>query len=103
MTTLPKSAQDQLRQYVEQLERLSEEQKALAGDVKEKMQEIKSNGFCTKTVRKILRLRQKSKDQRDEEDGILAVYEAALGMATTPLGAWAADDSKASAHSELMG
>ena len=89
MTTLQKSAQNQLRQYVEQIERLEEEKRALAEDVKEKYAEAKANGFDTKAMRKIVQLRKKSETERNEEQSILDLYMHALGMAGTPLDDWA--------------
>ncbi len=80
MTTLQATAQEQLRQYIEQIERLEEEKKAIAGDIKDKFLEAKANGFDVKAMRKILQLRKKSKTERQEEEGILEVYMHALGM-----------------------
>lgn len=80
MTTLQVSTQNQLRQLVEQIERLEEEKKALAGDIRDKFLEAKAVGFDVKALRKIVSLRKKSKADRDEEDAILATYMHALGM-----------------------
>ena len=80
MTTLQVSAQKQLRQLIEQIERLEEEKKALAGDVRDKYLEAKAVGFDVKALRKIVSLRKKSKTDREEEEAILAVYMHALGM-----------------------
>jgi uncharacterized protein (UPF0335 family) len=80
MTALQGAAQNQLRQYVEQLERLEEEKKAIADDIRDKFAEAKAVGFDVKVMRQILRLRKKSKDDRDEEDAILSTYMHALGM-----------------------
>lgn len=80
MTTLQASAQNQLRQLVEQIERLEEEKKNLAGDIRDKYLEAKAVGFDVKALRQIVRLRKKSKDEREEEEGILEVYMHALGM-----------------------
>ena len=80
MTTLQSSAQKQLRQLIEQIERLEEEKKALAGDIRDKYLEAKAVGFDVKALRKIISLRKKSKSEREEEDGILEVYMHALGM-----------------------
>jgi len=80
MTTLQVSTQNQLRQLVEQIERLEEEKKALAGDIRDKFLEAKAVGFDVKALRKIVSLRKKSKTDRDEEDAILATYMHALGM-----------------------
>src|ERR1043166_7767295 len=80
MTTLQSSAQKQLRQLIEQIERLEEEKKALAGDIRDKYLEAKAVGFDVKALRQIVRLRKKSKTDREEEEAILAVYLHALGM-----------------------
>jgi uncharacterized protein (UPF0335 family) len=80
MTTLQASAQNQLRQFVEQIERLEEEKKALAGDIRDKFLEAKAVGFDIKALREIIKLRKKSQTERQEEEGILEVYMHALGM-----------------------
>ncbi|HJU30740.1 MAG TPA: DUF2312 domain-containing protein [Hyphomicrobiaceae bacterium] len=80
MTALQVSAQKQLRQFVEQIERLEEEKKALAGDIRDKYLEAKATGFDVKALRKIVSLRKKSQTDRQEEEAILAVYMHALGM-----------------------
>jgi uncharacterized protein (UPF0335 family) len=80
MTALQASAQNQLRQYIEQIERLEEEKKAIAGDIRDKYAEAKAVGFDIKAVRKIVTLRKKSKTDRQEEEAILATYMHALGM-----------------------
>ena len=80
MTTLQASAQNQLRQLVEQIERLEEEKKALAGDVRDKFLEAKALGFDVKALRQIVRLRKKSQTERQEEESVLEIYMHALGM-----------------------
>ena len=80
MTSLQSSAQAQLRQLIEQLERLEEEKKALAGDIRDKFAEAKAMGFDPKIMKQILRLRKQPKDDRDEEEALLATYMHALGM-----------------------
>jgi uncharacterized protein (UPF0335 family) len=80
MTTLQVSAQKQLRQLVEQIERLEEEKKALAGDIRDKFLEAKGLGFDVKVLRQVVRLRKKSATERQEEDAVLEVYLHALGM-----------------------
>jgi uncharacterized protein (UPF0335 family) len=80
MTSLQASAQAQLRQLIEQLERLEEEKKALAGDIRDKFAEAKAVGFDPKIMRVVLRLRKQPKDDRDEQEAILDVYLHALGM-----------------------
>jgi uncharacterized protein (UPF0335 family) len=83
MTTLQVSAQKQLRQFIEQIERLEEEKKALAGDIRDKYLEAKATGFDVKALRKIVSMRKKSATDRQEEEAILAVYMHALGMVDT--------------------
>jgi uncharacterized protein (UPF0335 family) len=80
MTALQASAQRQLRQLIEQIERLEAEKKALAGDIREKYAESKALGFDVKALRKIVSLRRMSRTDRQEEEAILAVYMHALGM-----------------------
>jgi uncharacterized protein (UPF0335 family) len=80
MSTLQASAQNQLRQLIEQIERLEEEKKALAGDVRDKFAEAKALGFDVKVMRQVLRLRKKSQSERQEEETVLEVYLHALGM-----------------------
>ena len=83
--TLQQSAQDQLRQYVEQIERLEEEKKALAADIREKFLEAKAVGFDPKIMKKVLSLRKRSKSERQEEDAVLETYLHALGMLVDPM------------------
>ncbi|MEQ1718846.1 MAG: DUF2312 domain-containing protein [Hyphomicrobium sp.] len=80
MTTLQATAQKQLRQLIEQIERLEEEKKQLASDIRDKFLEAKGVGFDVKALRQVIRLRKKSQDERREEESILEVYMHALGM-----------------------
>ena len=80
MTTLQASTQAQLRQYIEQIERLEEEKKALAADIRDKFLEAKAVGFDPKIMKKVLSLRKRSKTEREEEDAVLETYLHALGM-----------------------
>lgn len=80
MSTLQASAQKQLRQLVEQIERLEEEKKQLASDIRDKYLEAKAVGFDVKVLRQIVRLRKKSQEERQEEETVLEVYMHALGM-----------------------
>ena len=80
MTTLQASAQKQLQQLIEQIERLEEEKKALSGDIRDKFAEAKGLGFDVKVMRKVISLRKKTRTEREEEDSILTVYLHALGM-----------------------
>ncbi len=72
-----------MRQLIEQLERLEEEKKALASDIRDKFAEAKAMGFDPKIMKQVLRIRKQPKDDRDEEEAILDVYLHALGMLDT--------------------
>ena len=80
MTTLPDSAQKQLRQFIEQIERLVDEKKAIADDISDKFAEAKAIGFDPKIMKQILKLRRKNRDERMEEEALLDTALAALGM-----------------------
>ncbi|HFB2048882.1 MAG: DUF2312 domain-containing protein [Hyphomicrobiaceae bacterium] len=80
MTALHGSTQVQLRQFIEQIERLEEEKKEISDNIRDKLAEAKAEGFDLKIIREILKLRKKSKDDRDEEEALLATYLHALGM-----------------------
>ncbi len=73
-------AHGQLKGIVERIERLEEEKKTIAGDIKEVYAEAKANGFDTKILRKVISLRKKEPTEREEEQSMLDVYMAALGM-----------------------
>lgn len=77
---LHQSAKEHLRAFVERLERLNEEKASLSSDIKEVYAEAKSNGFCTKTLRKIVNIRKKAEHERLEEEAMLATYMAALDV-----------------------
>ena len=84
MDTKTSFAQGQLRSLVERIEKLEEEKKAIAGDIKEVYAEAKANGFDTKVMRKVISLRKKDSAERAEEEAILDLYLHALGMAPEP-------------------
>ena len=73
-------AAGQLRAFIERIERLEEEKKTIADDIKEVYAEAKGTGFDTKAVRTIIRLRKKDQAERQEAEAILDLYKAALGM-----------------------
>jgi uncharacterized protein (UPF0335 family) len=70
----------QLRAIIERIERLEEEKKTISEDIKEIYAEAKGTGFDTKAVRTIIRLRKKDQAERQEEEAIIDLYKAALGM-----------------------
>ncbi|MEN9754547.1 MAG: hypothetical protein RLZ07_929 [Pseudomonadota bacterium] len=71
---------DELRAFIERIERLEEEKAALAGDIRDVYSEAKANGFDTKIMRKIITLRRKDHAERKEEEAIMDLYLEALGM-----------------------
>jgi uncharacterized protein (UPF0335 family) len=73
-------AGDQLRSYIERIERLEEEKANLTADTREVFAEAKGNGFDVKVMRQVIKLRKMDTDDRAELDAILEVYLAALGM-----------------------
>jgi uncharacterized protein (UPF0335 family) len=74
-------AADELKRFVERIERLEEEKKAIADDVRDVYAEAKGRGFDTRAIRAIVRLRAKEPHEREEEEAILELYKSALGMA----------------------
>ena len=73
-------AHDQLRAFIERIERMEEEKAAIAADIKEIYAEAKGNGFDTKTLRKIVNIRKMDLNERAESEALLAMYMRALGM-----------------------
>ena len=73
-------AADQLRLFIERIERLEEEKKGMSDDIKDVYLEAKGQGYDSKTMRAIVRLRKMEKNDRDEADALLETYRAALGM-----------------------
>ncbi|OAP37826.1 hypothetical protein AU381_13725 [Sinorhizobium glycinis] len=73
-------ARDQLRAFIERIERLEEEKKTIADDIKDVYGEAKSMGFDTKILRKVISIRKQDQDERMEQEAILDTYLQALGM-----------------------
>ena len=73
-------AKDQLKAVVERIEKLEEEKKATADDIKEVYAEAKGNGFDVAALRTIVRLRKQDVDERKEQEAVLETYMHALGM-----------------------
>jgi len=73
-------AKDQLKSVIERVERLEEEKAALAADIREVYSEAKGNGFDTKIIRQVVRLRKLDRADRQEQEAILDLYLSALGM-----------------------
>ena len=77
-------AQDQLRAFVERIERMEEEKQAIADDIKEIYAEAKGNGFDIKVLRQIIRIRKQDHNERMEQEALLDLYMSALGMQAAP-------------------
>jgi uncharacterized protein (UPF0335 family) len=73
-------AAEQLRLFIERIERFEEEKKSVADDIKDVYSEAKANGYDAKAMRQIVALRKMTKDDRAEMEAILDTYKSALGM-----------------------
>ncbi|HET9902175.1 MAG TPA: DUF2312 domain-containing protein [Xanthobacteraceae bacterium] len=73
-------AKDHLKAFIERIERLEEEKKAIADDIRDVYAEAKGNGFDVKALRTIIRMRKQDVEERKEQEAILETYLAALGM-----------------------
>jgi uncharacterized protein (UPF0335 family) len=73
-------AKDQLKAFVERVERLEEEKKAISDDIRDVFAEAKGSGFDVKALRTIIRMRKQDADERREHDSIVETYMHALGM-----------------------
>ncbi len=73
-------AAEELRLLIERIERLEEEKKAIADDVKDVYAEAKARGYDPKTMRAIVRLRKMENHVREEAEALLETYKAALGL-----------------------
>jgi uncharacterized protein (UPF0335 family) len=73
-------AGERLKSFIERIERLEEERRALGSDIKEVFAEAKGSGFDPKIMRQVIRLRRMDKDDLDEQETLLDIYRRALGM-----------------------
>lgn len=74
-------AAERLRSFIERVERLEEEKAVIAGDIKEVYAEAKGEGYDTKTLRQVIRLRKMDRAERQEREALLDLYLSALGDA----------------------
>ncbi|MGZ0187834.1 MAG: DUF2312 domain-containing protein [Alphaproteobacteria bacterium] len=84
MTDVGGITAEQLKSYIERVERLEEEKAAISADVREVFAEAKANGFDVKIMRQVLRLRKLDSEERTEQEAILDLYLRALGMGEGP-------------------
>ena len=75
-----RAARDQIKALVERIERLEEEKKAIADDIRDVYGEAKGNGFDVKVLRMVVRMRKQDKHERAEQEAVLQTYLEALGM-----------------------
>ena len=80
MDLTPTQGADQLRQYIERIERLEEEKRALMADVRDVYSEAKHSGFDPKTMRQIVKIRAMDSELLAEQDTLLTTYREALGL-----------------------
>jgi uncharacterized protein (UPF0335 family) len=73
-------AKDHLKAFVERIERLEEEKKTIADDIRDVYAESKANGFDTKVLRQVVKLRKQDANERNEQQAVLETYMHALGM-----------------------
>ena len=73
-------ATDQLKSFVERIERLEEEKQTITDDIKDVYDEAKANGYDTKILREVIRIRKQDKSEREEMEALLDLYMQALGM-----------------------
>lgn len=80
MESMDNSAAEQLRSFIERIERLEEEKGNIASDIKDVYSEAKGTGFDTKAMRALIRLRKKEAHEREEEEQLLELYRQAVGV-----------------------
>lgn len=78
---MAEATDDRLRLLIERIERLEEEKKGIADDIKDVYAEAKAVGYDTKILRKVVRLRKMREEERQEQEMLLDTYMAALGLA----------------------
>lgn len=80
MATIGGIAGEELRQFIERIERLEEEKASITEDIRDVFAEAKGRGYDAKTMRQIIKIRKMDKNERDEQESLLELYKAALGM-----------------------
>ena len=71
---------DEVLQYISRIEKLEGEKKATSDDIKDVYAELKANGYDAKIIRKLVSIRRKTKEERQEEETLLELYMNAIGM-----------------------
>lgn len=83
MSVTGQTGADQLRQYIERIERLEEEKRALMADIRDIYSEAKATGFEPKIMRQVVRMRAMDRDLLAEQDILLETYRDAIGLAAS--------------------
>lgn len=73
-------SKDNLKSFIERIERLEEEKSSISSDIREIYQEAKANGFDPKIIREVIKIRQLAEDERSERESLIDTYLHALGM-----------------------
>jgi uncharacterized protein (UPF0335 family) len=71
---------DEVLQYINRIERLEEDKKSISEGIKDVYAELKNNGYDAKIIRKLVSIRRKTKEERQEEEALLELYMSAIGM-----------------------
>lgn len=77
-------AREKLKSYVERIERLEEERSAIGADIRDVYAAAKAEGFDTKVMRQVIRLRKQDTMERQEQEALLDIYKHALGLVPQP-------------------
>lgn len=80
METMDQATRDQLEGIIQRIERLNEEKAAIQADIKDVFAEAKGNGYDVKAIRAVIKLRAKERHELEEEEQLLALYRAAVGV-----------------------
>lgn len=80
------SAQRELRELIQRIENLQQQQRELGADIKDLLTEAKSKGYVPAIIRKVLAIRKKTRAEHEAEEAVIASYMMALGMDGTPMG-----------------
>jgi uncharacterized protein (UPF0335 family) len=80
METMDPAAREQLESFIQRIERLNEEKSAIQADIKDVYAEAKGNGYDAKALRAVVKLRAKERHELEEEEQLLALYRAAVGV-----------------------
>ena len=78
---MAETTDQQLRLFIERIERMEEEKKGIADDIRDTYNEAKANGYDAKIMRQLIKLRKLTPDDRQQMEAVLDLYKSALGIA----------------------